>query len=338
MCFLGWRLAAGGWRLAAGGWRRAAGCGWRRAAGGWGSSLKTVMRVFLTGATGYIGSAVCEALVRAGHEVSALVRPSARPRRLQQRGVHVLTGDLSDIATNRDALQGFDAYVHTAFESSPRGSEIDRQVIELLRDVAWRSGRAAFIYTSSIWVLGPTREPADESAPLQPPAIVAYRPAHEQLVLESNGGGFRTMVVRPGVVYGGSRGLVAEMLRDAENGIMRVIGSGDNHWPLVYDRDLANLLVRLLQHPEASGLFHATDEGDETVRDLVRAMSHQVAHTPEVRYMPLAEARAKLGLMADALVLDQVVRSPRAKEIGWTPSLRSVARNVPRLFEERRNR
>lgn len=296
------------------------------------------MRIFLTGGTGYIGSAVCEACVRAGHEVSALVRPSARPRRLQQRGVHVLTGDLADIASNREALQGFDAYVHTAYESSPRGPEIDRQVIELLRDIAWRSGRAAFVYTSGVWVIGPTREPADERVPLNPPAIAGYRPGHEQLVLEANGGGFRTIVVRPGIVYGGSRGIVSEMLRDAENGIMRVIGSGDNHWPLVYDRDLADLYVRLLQHPEASGLYHATDEGDETVRDLVKAMSQQVAHVPEVRYMPLAEARAKLGPLADALVLDQVVRSPRARELGWTPSLRSVARNVPRLLEERRNR
>jgi nucleoside-diphosphate-sugar epimerase len=296
------------------------------------------MRVFLTGATGYIGSAVCDALVRAGHEVSALVRPSTRPRQLQQRGVHVLTGDLADIAANRDALAGFDGYVHTAFEASPRGSEIDRQVIELLRDVAWRSGRTALVYTSGVWVLGATREPADEAAPVNPPAVVAFRPAHEKLVLEANGGGLRTLVVRPGIVYGGSRGLVGEMLRDAGNGILRVIGSGDNHWPLVYDRDLADLYTKLLQHPEASGIFHATDEGDETVNDLVRAMSTQVAHKPEVRYMPLAAARARLGAVADALALDQIVRSPRAREIGWAPSLRSVARNVPRLFEEFRNR
>ena len=148
----------------------------------------------------------------------------------------------------------------------------------------------------------------------------------------------RAIVVRPGIVYGGSRGIVSEMLRDAENGIVRVIGSGENRWPLVYDRDLADLYVRLVEHPDASGLFHATDEGDECVNDFVAAMSAQVVHKPEVRHVPLAEARAKLGPLAAALALDQVVRSPRAREIGWIPGLKGVARNIPRLLEERRNR
>jgi len=303
-----------------------------------------MMRVFLTGATGYIGSAVCEALVRAGHEVAALVRPSARSRRLQQRGVTLLTGDLADISTNRSALEGFDAFVHTAFDSGVAkdkaevGKQTDHGVIQTLRDVAWRSGRATFIYTSAIWVLGRTREPTDETGAAHPPEHLAFRPVHEQLVLEADGGGVRAIVVRPGIVYGGSRGIVSEMLRDAENGIVRVVGSGDNRWPLVYDRDLADLYVRLLEHADASGLFHATDEGDECVNDLVSAMSVQVVHTPEVRHVPIAEARAKLGPLADSLALDQVVRSPRARAIGWTPGLKGVARNVPRLLEERRNR
>jgi nucleoside-diphosphate-sugar epimerase len=296
------------------------------------------MRVFLTGATGYIGSAVCDALVRAGHHVAALVRPSARARALQQHGVEVLTGDLSDIAANREALGGFDAFVHTAFESSTRGVELDELVIKTIRDVAWRAGRSTLIYTSGIWVLGATREPADEASPLNPPPKVAYRPAHEQLVLESNGGGVRAIVVRPGIVYGGARGTVSEMLRDADNGIIRVIGNGENRWPLVYDRDLADLYLRLLTTPEASGIYHATDEGDERVNDLVRAMSLHVAHKPEVRYMSIGEARTRFGPYADTIVLDQLVRSPRAREIGWTPTMKSVARNVPRLLEEWRNR
>jgi nucleoside-diphosphate-sugar epimerase len=296
------------------------------------------MRVFLTGATGYIGGAVCDTLVRGGHTVSALARPSARAQLLKRRGVEVLTGDLSDIAENREALTGYDAYVHAAFESSTRGVELDALIIRTIRDVAWRAGRAAFIYTSGIWVLGATRGPVDEAAPLNPPPHVVYRPTHEQLVLEANGGGVRAIVVRPGIVYGGARGIVSEMLKDADNGIIRVIGSGENRWPLVYDRDVADLYLRLLTSADASGIYHATDEGDERVNDLVRAMSLHVAHKPEVRYMPLAEARTRFGAYADAIVLDQVVRSPRAKELGWTPTMKSVARNVPRLLEEWRNR
>jgi nucleoside-diphosphate-sugar epimerase len=295
------------------------------------------MRIFLTGATGHIGSVVVDALVRAGHEVTALVRPTPKARRLTGLGVHVLSGDLADPATYRDQAEGFDAYILTAFEPSADWPEIDRRAIETLRDRAWRSSRAALIYTSGTWVLGAVRDPADESAPVNPVAFAAYMAEHEHLVLDANGGGLRAIVIRPGTVYGGARGTISEMLRDADNGIMRVIGTGENHWSLIYDRDLADLYVKLVAHPEASGIFHATDEGDERVNEIVKAMSRHVEFKPEVRYMPLAEARKKLGPVAEAMMLDQVVRSPRAKEVGWTPTLKSVGRNVPRLLEEWRN-
>jgi nucleoside-diphosphate-sugar epimerase len=295
------------------------------------------MRIFLTGATGYLGSTVCAALVRAGHEITALARPSGKARRLASLGVKVLLADLGDPATYRDAAEGFDAYVHMAYDSSPRGAEMDRRVIETLRDRAWRSSKSALIYTSGVWVLGSSREPMDESASVNPTPHVAWRAEHEPLVLEANGGGMRAIVVRPGIVYGGSDGIISGMLREADNSIMRVIGTGENHWPMVYDRDLADLYVKLVAHPEASGIFHATDDGEERVIDLVKAMSRHVEFTPEIRYMPLPEARAKLGTYADALALDQIVRSPRAREIGWHPTLKSASRNVPRLFEEWRN-
>jgi nucleoside-diphosphate-sugar epimerase len=127
------------------------------------------------------------------------------------------------------------------------------------------------------------------------------------------------------------------MLTDADNGLMRVIGNGENHWAMVYDRDVADLYVRLLASPGASGLFHATDESDETVRDIVEAIAAHAPGRPEIRYMPLAEARKKRGPLADALVLDQIVRSPRARALGWTPSLGTITRNIPRIFEEWRN-
>jgi nucleoside-diphosphate-sugar epimerase len=295
------------------------------------------MRILLTGATGYIGAVVCDALVRAGHEVTALVRNPAKARRLAAQGVQLLHADLGEPGAYRDHIGGFDAYVHTAIDTSARAAEVDRKAIETMRDIAWRSSRAVFVYTSSIWILGSTREPADETAPLNPAPSAIFRPEHEQLVLEANGGGLRASVVRPGIVYGGSDGIISDLLRDADNGIVRVIGNGDNHWALVYDRDLADLYVKLIAHPQASGIFHATDEGDEEVNDLVRAMSRQVEHKPEVRYVPLPEARAKLGALADGLSLDQLIRSSRAHEIGWTPTVKSVARNVPRLFEEWRN-
>ena len=107
-----------------------------------------------------------------------------------------------------------------------------------------------------------------------------------------------------------------------------------NHWPLVYDRDLADLYVRAATRSEASGIFHANDEADETVNTIVEGIVHHCSMPPDVRHVPLDEARKKMGAYADALALDQKVRSVRARELGWSPALHSVSANIPRLLEE----
>ena len=295
------------------------------------------MRVFLTGATGQIGTAVLDALVRAGHDVTALVRSSTGAERVARRGARPATGEMGSPATYREATAGQDAYIHTALAGGSRGPALDAETVDVLLDAAASSPSSVLIYTSGIWVLGSTREPAAEDAPLNPAEIVAWRPGVEQEVLAARTRNVRAIVIRPGIVYGGARGIISDMLTDADNGLMRVIGNGENHWPVVYDRDLADLYVRLLGTAEAAGVFHANDESDETVRDIVEAIAAQAPARPEVRYMPLAEARKKMGAVADALALDQLVRSPRARELGWSPTLGTVTRNIPRLFEEWRN-
>jgi nucleoside-diphosphate-sugar epimerase len=124
------------------------------------------------------------------------------------------------------------------------------------------------------------------------------------------------------------------LFKAACNGLVRVVGDGNNHWPLVYDRDLADLYARLAMKEECAGIYHANDEGDERVNDIVAAIAPYVALRPDVRHVPIEEARQKLGPYADALALDQVVRSPRARALGWTPTLHSVAGNAARLLEE----
>ncbi len=297
------------------------------------------MRVFVTGATGYIGSAVVDALQRASHDVIGLVRHQEKARRLATRNVHAAVGTLGNPATWHQEAASCDVFVHTAFEFSDKGPEIDRIAVDALIDLARHAaerGPAALIYTSGVWVLGSSDAPMDEDAPRHPAEISAWRPAHEDRVLAAAGGNLRVAVVRPGIVYGGSRGIVSDLLRDAENGLMRIIGSGENHWPVVYDRDLADLYARIAGEPTASGIYHANDEGDERVRDIVAAIVDHRPHSPDVRHVPIAEARAKLGPLADALALDQRVRSTRAKALGWTPALRSISGNVARLFEELR--
>jgi nucleoside-diphosphate-sugar epimerase len=295
------------------------------------------MRIFLTGGTGYIGSAVLDAFVRAGHQVDALVRNSERAERVQARGATPVLGDASNSATYADAAAAADGVVLTAFEASPRGVKIDADTIDAVLTTPVKAGKF-LIYTSGIWVLGPAPASVDESAPLNPIEHVTWRPAHEERVLNAATADWRAIVIRPGIVYGGDRGIVGDLLKDASNSLIRVIGPGDNHWPLVYDRDLADLYVRVATNPEASGVYHANDEGDETVNDIVRAISEHAKTEPSVRHVPLSEATKKLGTYAEALALDQIVRSPRARALGWQPSLHSVSGNAARLFEEWRRR
>jgi nucleoside-diphosphate-sugar epimerase len=297
------------------------------------------MRIFLTGATGYVGSAALDALVRAGHEVAALVRNTEKAERVSRLGVDPIVGDLSKPASYSAAATAADGIVHTAYEFSKNGQKVDRVALDTL--IAAAEGRAAkgqpasLVYTSGIWVLGNARTPADESAPVQPIPLVAWRPEHEQIVLGA-GRGVRTVVVRPGIVYGGARGIIGDLLKDALNGLVRIVGEGKNHWPCIYDRDLADLYVRVATLDDAQGIFHANDEADESVVDIVDAIAGHAKMRPDVRHVPIEEARAKMGPYADALALDQLVRSPRARALGWAPTLHSVSGNVSRLFEEYR--
>ena len=291
------------------------------------------MRVFLTGGTGYVGAAVLDSLVRGGHQVDALVRNSEGAARVQARGAQPVLGDLMQVATWRDAAAAAGGTVHAAAEGGAKARDLDRLVIETLTSLPEKPGRF-LVYTSGLWVLGPAPSPVDETAPTNPLEIVAWRPEHEKRVLDSAAAGVRAIVVRPGIVYGGSRGIVGEIVKDAANSLIRVVGSGQNHWPLVYDRDLGELYARLVGTPTAAGIYHATDDGAETVNEIVAAIAQHAPTEPSLRHVPLAEARKKMGPYAEALALDQIVRSPRARALGWTPTLTSVAGNAARLFEE----
>jgi nucleoside-diphosphate-sugar epimerase len=296
------------------------------------------MRIFLTGATGYIGSAVMDALLRGGHEVTALVRDPEKAERVSLRGVQPVIGELARPAGYADAAAVAEAIVHTALESSPRKEKVDRQAIEMLLEAAGRRAaaaqRACFVYTSGVWVLGDTQGRATEDAPVNPTPLVSWRPEHERIVLDAARDGVRTAVIRPGVVYGGARGIIGDLLKDASNGLVRVVGEGRNHWACIYDRDLADLYARVVTTESASGVFHANDEADERVEDIVEAIAHQAKMRPDVRHVPIEEARKKMGPYADALALDQMVRSPRARALGWAPTLHSVAGSAARLLEE----
>jgi len=276
---------------------------------------------------------VLDALVRGGHQVDALVRNNEAAARVQGRGATPVLGDLTRAASWRDAAAAADGVVHAATEYGPRVREVDEAAVDTLVALPSKPNRF-LIYTSGIWVLGPAPTPVDETAPLNPIEMVKWRPAHERRILDTALSGVRAVVVRPGIVYGGSRGIVGDLLKDAANSLVRIVGAGDNHWPLIYERDLGELYSRLVGTADAAGVYHATDGGSETVNEIVAALIEHAPTEPSIRHMPIAEAQKKMGPYAEALALDQIVRSPRARALGWGPTLHSVAGNAARLFEE----
>jgi nucleoside-diphosphate-sugar epimerase len=300
------------------------------------------MHVFLTGATGIIGSAVLDALVKGQHQVTALARDPEKAERLAAKGATALVGELATPKSYVNAVKSADAVVHAALDGSARGIAVEKQALDTMLSAQAQAAQAdgrprVFIYTSGVWVLGQTGKAADESAPLNPPQHTEWRPSHEEMVLAAASASLRTVVIRPGIVYGGGRGIVAELIKDALNGLIRVVGPGKNRWPCVYDHDLGDLYVRILESPDASGIIHATDEADEKVMDIVEAIAEHVPQRPDIRNVPMTEARKKLGTYADALALDQKVRSPKARALGWAPTQMGVVHSVPRLVEEFRN-
>src|ERR1700674_1530131 len=112
------------------------------------------MRIFLTGATGYVGSAVVDALLRAPHQVTALVRTPDAADVLASRGVTPILGDLKTVKSYRSAAEGFDAYIHTAADSTAKREDIDRRVLDTLLAAASaraKTAQAALVYTSGLW-------------------------------------------------------------------------------------------------------------------------------------------------------------------------------------------
>ena len=263
------------------------------------------MRVFLTGATGYIGSAVAAALRNAGHEVGALVRADADTKHLRDLGAFLITGDLDTLPTLHDQLESYDAFVHTA-QSRQNTAEADRAAVDTFTSLGGH-----FVYTSGVWVLGNTSG-ADEASPVNPLALVAWRPPHEERVLGAGGA-----VLRPGCVYGGRQSLLAEWFAAAsQNRPLQIVGDGTNHWAMVDLNDLTDLYVRAVTQ-RATGVLHGIDDTRATLDECARA----VAPNGTFEHVAVEAARAGMGPFADALLVDQTIDSGETRaKTGWTPA------------------
>jgi nucleoside-diphosphate-sugar epimerase len=294
------------------------------------------MRVFVTGATGYIGSAIVAALVRAGHRVTGVSRSAEKDDVLRKAGAEPVRGALGKLKALEATMAEHDALVHAAVDYL-LGPPADREAVDALLAAARRGGPRAVIYTSGVWVLGPTPRHVtfDEGALInQPAAAVAWRPAHERAVLDAEIPGVATAVIRPGIVFGEKRGLVAPWFAQAmEKGAAQIVGDGEQRWPFVHRDDLAEL-YRLVAERQAKGIFHGVDGQAVRVGDAASAASAAAGRGGAVKTIPVAEARLKMGPMADALAMDQVVVAKRGVMVGWQPKHPSFVQDAGAAFRE----
>jgi nucleoside-diphosphate-sugar epimerase len=276
------------------------------------------MPVFVTGGTGLIGKSVVRDLRRRTHVVRALARSAASARALEELGAEPVRGDLRDLDTLRAEAARADAVVHCAFEPSPQAVALERAALEALLDTV-RPGRA-FVYTSGVWVYGSRGDAVvAEDAPLQPLELVAWRPAHEQLVLAQDGR-LRALVIRPGIVYGDGGGIPGGMVEEGRRGPVRVVGDGANRWPTVRHDALGELYGLAVDHREAHGVFNAARGAAVPYVEIARAASRAAGGDGALEFVALDDARRAMGPYADALACDLQVDSTRAaRELGWEP-------------------
>src|SRR2546425_4347376 len=196
------------------------------------------MRVFVTGATGYVGFAVATALRRTGHDVYGLTRAAAKAPQLARQEIRPVIGDIGDPKSYADTAEACSVLVHAAFESSASAVTKDKTAVDALIEAGRRGAQPkTLIYTSGVWVHGDTGgKLVDETDPLKPIKLVAWRPAHQQLVLQAKP--VRGLVIRPGCVYGGRGGLTgawfaAALARKPPPGV----GAGHNPWGGVHGGD-----------------------------------------------------------------------------------------------------
>lgn len=291
-------------------------------------------RIFITGATGYIGSAVAARLSRTGHEVFGLTRSREHARALTALGVKPVFGDLAEPETWTGVLQNCDWAVHAAFDSEHGAPEQDQNALDAFRTAALDGRLRKLIYTSGLWVHGESADIVDESAPLKPLELVQWRVAHEEIALDLASHEVTTIVMRPGVVYGEHRGILGGWFSEAQaNRTVTYPGDGAQHWSMVHREDVAEAYALALEDADTAERYLLTDESRFTVKALAEAAA--AAAQAQAQPWPATEVVQTLGLFGKALLADLSVSSAKARrELGWVPRHTSFVNEAPELWRE----
>ena len=292
------------------------------------------LRVFVTGASGYVGSAVAARLARAGHEVYGLTRHPERLSALVALGVRPVPGDLADRDSFLGTLQNCDAAVHVAFDAAAAATR-DQLALEAIR-VAAQDGRIRrLLYTSGVGVHGDRHGAiTDESSPIAPLQLVHWRAAHEEVALDLSEFDVSTVILRPAIVYGESRGIIGAMWAEARD-LHRVTypGDGSQIWSLVHCEDVAEAYALAIEHAPVGSRYLLADDQPLSVREIAAAIARTSG--AEATPWPREEVLEKLGPYGEALLSGARVSAARARrELGWVPRHTNFANEADALYRE----
>lgn len=279
------------------------------------------MRVFVTGAIGFIGSAVVKELISAGHEVLGLARSDAGATSLAAAGARAHRGDLADLESLRAGAATCDAVIHTAFRHDwskfAESCELDKHAIEIIGAVLQGSSRP-FIVTSGMgWAQG--RASIEDDPPL--PVSDSYPRASEVTAVALVERGVHASVMRlPQVHDTVKQGLVTRLVAAArEKGFSAYVGDGQNRWPAAHVLDTAHLYRLALEKGVAGARYHAVAEEGVPLKDIANAIGHGL-NVP-VTSISQEQAQEHFGFFGFFVGRDSPVSSARTrKKLGWNPT------------------
>jgi nucleoside-diphosphate-sugar epimerase len=277
------------------------------------------MRIFVTGATGFIGSAVVQELIGARHEVVGLARSEGAARALAAAGARVHRGSLDDLESLKRGAAESDGVVHTAFihdfSNFAAHCETDKLAIEALGAALAGSGRPLIVSAGSMGL------PNEEAVP---PGILPRK--SEETGLATASAGVRAMVIRlsPSVHGDGDHGFVPRLIAVArEQGFAAYVGDGKNRWPTVHRLDAARLYRLALEKGTAGAKYHGVAEEGVPIRDITEIIGRRL-NVPVVS-KSAEEAATLFGFVGRFLAMDGPSSSQRTQEqLGWRPTERGL--------------
>jgi len=280
------------------------------------------MRVFVTGATGFIGSAIVRELLTAGHAVLGLARNDAAAESLAQSGVEAHRGELSNPESLAAGAQACDGVIHMAFIhdwsiAREVAAETDRQAVEALAGALEGSGKP-LVVTSGTALLTPGRISTEEDAPV---SADTPRAASEAAVLAAAGRGVRACVVRlPPSVHGtGDHGFVPMLINTARRtGVSAFVGDGANRWPAVHRLDAARLFRLALEQAARGARLHGVAEEGVPMRAIAQTIGTGLG--VPIRGLTEDEARTHFDWFARFVAIDNPTSSALTRSsLGWRP-------------------